>query len=112
MVNAFGKFVEAIKHCPLADIGGFKGNVGNEIPPKNVEKDFLPSSVADRLVTYGEANLCREHSIPLYRTSTRVIQDDHCVNALWKRGTNLLQVKVHLIGVRLVAHIVDEAIGV
>ena len=40
---------------------------------------------------------------------TRVIRDDQCVNDLRKFGTNLLQVKVHLFGARLVANTVDDA---
>ena len=43
---------------------------------------------------------------------TRVIQDDQCVNAVRKFGTTLLQVKVHLFGVRLVANMVDDGDGV
>ena len=44
--------------------------------------------------------------------ATRFFQDDQCVNALRKLGTDLLQVKVHLFGVRLVSNLVYEAAGV
>ena len=43
---------------------------------------------------------------------TRDIQDNLCVNDLRKSGTNLLQVKVLLFGVRLVENMVEDAAGI
>ena len=45
-------------------------------------------------------------------TPTRVIQDNQCVNDLLKFGTNLVQVDVHLFGVRLVTNMADDSAGV
>ena len=88
-VSVFGKFVQTIKHRLLEDIGGFKDTVGNESLLK-VLKTIL-RRVQLRTVWWQMKKPTIAGSLQfLGFLPTRFVQYDQFVNALQKRGTNLL----------------------
>ena len=107
----FGKLVETIKHRLLNDFGRFKDAVGNEFFLNVLDKIFHRVQVRTVWWQMKKPNINRNQRF-LGILPTRAVQDDQCVNAVRKLCNFLLQVKVHLFGVRLVANMVDDAVGV